>query len=324
MDKIESIRLFTRVVETGSFTAAGKHTRHSTASVSRAISDLETSLRARLLQRNTRNVSVTEPGERYYQRCKRILAELDAAEAEAGAAHTLARGRLRVHSVPDLGFEHVTSAIIEYRRQYPDVTVDLTFMSRHANLVKESVDVSILCAPSLDDSDNVCMLVGECEPIIVATPAFLREHAIETLADLDPHALTPIPVAASEGKPGARCPARKEPMQAGGALVVNDAQAARVAALAGCGAAALPVHCVIEDLRQGKLVQLFPQQRLMHTSIFIVYPSRRYVDAKIKTFVEFLTSRLRRTLDESLDQLRTRTGCERANRYRQQEHQQTG
>jgi DNA-binding transcriptional LysR family regulator len=301
MDKILSMRIFSRVVESGSFSAVAEHMNCSTGSVSRAVSSLEDHLQARLLQRTTRKISLTEPGERYYQKCKKILADLEDAEAEAGDAHTCARGTLRIHCVTDLGLAQLTHSIMEYRKRFPAVSVQLKFLPRMANLLEDEVDVSIVSAPTLPDSRNVCKLIGHCERVLVASPAFLQTHRIESASDLDEHALTPVPFRVEPSDHHVKLSLVKSTSHdAAGQFVINDTEATRIAALAGAGVAALPVHCVIGDIRDGRLVRLFPESRLQNTGVFAVYSSRHHVDAKIKTFIDFLTSHLRAALDSRL------------------------
>lgn len=291
MDTLLSMRIFSRVVEAGSFSAVADHMECSKARVSRAVSLLETHLRTRLLQRNTRRLSLTEPGQRYYDKCKHILAELDHAEAEAGGAVTLAQGTLRVHCSPDLGREQLTRSIVEYRREHPHVKVHVRFQQGATNLIEDGIDVSILSAPSLPDSGNVSKMIGQIEHVLVAVPGYLQAHRIARIEELHLHALTPLPgyamTAAQLGQLGIVRPATRD---AGGPFVINDVEATRFAVLAGAGVAALPLHCVSDDLRSGRLVQLFSACRLQSTRVFAVYASRQYVDAKIKTFVDYLAS----------------------------------
>jgi DNA-binding transcriptional LysR family regulator len=174
-----------------------------------------------------------------------------------------------------------------------------------ANLLEDEVDVSIVAAPTLPDSRNVCKLIGHSERVLVASPAFLQTHRIETASDLDEHALTPMPFRVEpNGHPVKLSlvkPAGQSTGQEGaGQFAINDTEAIRIATLAGAGVAALPVHCVIDDIRNGRLLQLFPESRLQNTSVFAVYSSRHHIDAKIKTFIDFMTSHLREALDARL------------------------
>ncbi|WP_250516437.1 LysR family transcriptional regulator [Caballeronia sp. INDeC2] len=298
MDKLFSMRVFSRVAETGSFSGVAKDMDCSVGIVSRAVVSLEDALRTRLLQRTTRRVSLTDSGERYYRKCKTILADIDAADAEASDAATIPRGRLRVHAVPDLGLAQLMSTIVEYRRAHPQVTVDLKLMPGMPDLVQEQFDVSVLSAASLPDSGNTYRIVGRFQRVLVAAPAYLKRHAVETISDLPMHALTRI------NAPFAHpCDWHAElasgTVGGGGIdqIVVNDAEAIRVALLAGAGVSAMPHYFVADDIKAGRLVRLFPDYPLLGASVYAVYPSRQHVDAKIRTFVEFLATSLKDKFD---------------------------
>lgn len=299
MDRIFSMRVFSRVAETGNFSAVAKHMECSTGNISRAVVSLEEHLHTRLLQRTTRRVSLTECGERYYQRCKKILADIDDADAEASDAHTLPRGKLRVHAVPDIGLKQLTSTVVEYRHAFPSVSVDLKLLPDMPNLIEDEFDVSIVSASALPDSRNVSRLIGRCERILVAAPDYLKRHRISGVDDLPQHTLTQI---SSSFGPPSEWPSELAGQAAGnpeqpGHFVVNNMQALKVALLAGAGVGAVPTYSVADELQEGKLVQLFPDYPLQTTNVFVVYTSRQFVDAKIKTFVEFLVVALKQKLD---------------------------
>jgi DNA-binding transcriptional LysR family regulator len=291
MDTLLGMRMFSRVVDAGSFSAAADQMNCSTASVSRAVSMLENRLCTRLLHRTTRSLSLTESGQLYYTSCKRILADLDDAEAQAGGADAPPHGTLHVHCSPDLGLRQFTQSIVQYQRQHPRVKVHVTFRRASTQLIEDRIDVSIVTASSLPDSGNVSRLVGEIEQVLVAGPNYLRAYPMETFDDLAEHSLTAIPTHVSpherNGGLGVAKPAstvRKAP------LIIDDLEATRFAVLAGAGVAALPLHCVVDDIRLGLLVQLFPAYRLPRKQVFALYASRRHVDAKIRTFVDFLAT----------------------------------
>ncbi|MGF6574832.1 DNA-binding transcriptional LysR family regulator [Paraburkholderia sp. GAS333] len=299
MDKIFSMRVFSRVAETGNFSAVAKHMECSAGNISRAVVSLEEHLHTRLLQRTTRSVSLTECGERYYQRCKKILADIDDADAEASDAHTLPRGKLRVHAAPDIGLKQLTSTIVEYRHAFPTVSVDLKLLPEMANLIEEEFDVSIVSASSLPDSRNVSRLIGRCERILVAAPDYLTRHPIRTIAELPEHTLmhTSSSFDSPSEWPSAPTGHSVGEMDQTGNFVVNNMQALRVALLAGAGVGAVPTYSIVDELKEGKLVQLFPDYRLQTINVFVIYPSRQFVDAKIKTFVEFVIVALKQKLD---------------------------
>ncbi|WP_250485788.1 LysR family transcriptional regulator [Caballeronia sp. GaOx3] len=296
MDKLFSMRVFSRVAETGSFSGVAKDMDCSVGIVSRAVVSLEDGLRTRLLQRTTRRVSLTDSGERYYRKCKTILAEIDAADAEASDAATIPRGRLRVHAMPDLGLTQLMSTIVEYRRAHPQVTVELKLSPGMPDLVQEQFDVSVLSAASLPDSGNAYRIVGRFQRVLVAAPAYLRRHAVESVSDLPMHALTRI------NAPFAH-PCDWHAELASGMtgsidqIVVNDAAAIRVALLAGAGVCAMPHYFVADDIKAGRLVRLFPDYPLLGANVYAVYPSRQHVDAKIRTFVDCLSTSLKNAFD---------------------------
>src|ERR1700732_3242265 len=152
MDTLQNMRVFMRIVEDGSFTAAARHLNSTTAHVSRAISDLEAHLRTRLLNRTTRRIAMTEAGERYLQRCNQILAYVDEAEAEASDAHARPSGTLRIHAMNSLGQRYVLPVIARYQQAYSEVNVELTLAQRIPDLFDEGYDVSIVMATDLPDS----------------------------------------------------------------------------------------------------------------------------------------------------------------------------
>ncbi|BBU32468.1 LysR family transcriptional regulator (plasmid) [Burkholderia sp. THE68] len=301
MDKLFSMRVFSRVAETGSFSGVAKDMDCSVGIVSRAVVSLEDELRTRLLQRTTRRVSLTDSGERYYRKCKTILAEIDAADAEASDATTIPRGRLRVHAVPDLGLTQLMSTIVEYRRAHPQVTVDLKLLPGMPDLVQEQFDVSVLSAASLPDSGHTYRIVGRFQRVLVAAPAYLKRHAVESVGDLPMHALTRInaPFAHPCDWHAELASGWTGNAEAADQIVVNDAEAIRVALVAGAGVSAMPHYFVADDISAGRLVRLFPDYPLRGASVYAVYPSRQHVDAKIRTFVEFLATSLQGKFDVS-------------------------
>ncbi|MGE8590266.1 MAG: LysR family transcriptional regulator, partial [Alcaligenes sp.] len=152
MDKLYNMSVFAKVVEMGSFTAVANHLSTTVGNISRAVTVLEEGLNARLIQRSTRRLVVTDVGHRFYDRCLAILSDVAQAEAEAGHATVAPRGVLRVHAVPGLGRTLVARAALAYRKAHPDVSVDLLLSQRMPNLLEEQLDVGIVIARALPDS----------------------------------------------------------------------------------------------------------------------------------------------------------------------------
>lgn len=291
MDTLDSMRMFVRVVETGSFTKAAALAHLTTPQISRSISDLESRLHTRLLNRTTRRISLTEVGERYLQRCQQILSDIDQAEAEATGATGQPSGRLRVHCTMSFGQHYLAPLIALYAQRFPDVRFDLVLAQRAPDLVEEGFDVSIVAATVLADSSLISQRLGAVHTVLCASAQYVSRHgAPVSVQELDAHtclqlALPDVP----EGQwifDGADSEVFRHPRPA--RLAVNVAEALAQAIREGMGIGPLPVPVALQGLRDGTLVRILPQHRLRASNVFALYASRRYVDAKIKTFVEFL------------------------------------
>jgi DNA-binding transcriptional LysR family regulator len=295
MDKFSNMSVYVKVVEMGSFTAVANHLESTVGNVSRAVSALETMLDARLLQRSTRRLSVTDAGRRFYERCKTILADLENAEAEASNALLEPRGTLRVHCVPGLARHLVTCAVLEYRKKFPEVTVDLLLSQRMPNLLEDQLDVSILIARTLPDSAYVSQKVGVSHCVLVASPDYLSRHAApQEPQDLSDHQcllLGTVDYARDEWQLKSKT-GNATFVPTGPSFSVNDMDAMAVAIREGAGIGLLAGFSAIDDLRSGRLVRVLPDYHTHERNVYAVYTSRQFVDAKITRFIETLKERV--------------------------------
>lgn len=298
MDILQAMRVFARVIDSGSFTAAAQVLGLSTAQVSRQVSDLEGSLSARLLQRTTRRLRLTDAGERYLERCRLILAEVDAAAAEASGAHIIPRGRLRVHSFTGMGIHYVVPLAADYAKAYPEVNLDLALSQRNPDLLEEGYDVVITHSRQLPDSELVAQRLGHIYSVVCAAPAYLRQYGAPlTPEDLEAHRCLRLldPVYPGDWvfeRDGAR-----QVIDPGQGFQVNVSEAMVQAAVAGMGVCLLPNFVAAQAMRDGSLVRLLPAWQLHERNLYALYSSRRFLDAKIRTWVEFLQSELPRILE---------------------------
>jgi len=299
MDTLQNMRVFVRVVEAGSFTGAAQHMNTTTAYASRAVSDLEAHLRTRLLNRTTRRIALTEAGERYLQRCEQILAYVEQAEAEAGDAHARPSGRLKVHAMTSFGQHYVVPAVGRYQQRYPDVQVELTLAQRVPDLLDEGYDVALVLATDLPDSGFVSQRIAGAFSIACASPAYLERRGVpQTPTDLAHHnclrMMTPVFPSAQWHFSG---PDGDEVIELGApTFQVNVAEALAAAMREGMGIGLLPVYSAIGGLRSGELVWVLPDYRSQEMNIFALYPSRQYLDAKIRTWIELLRDEMPSTL----------------------------
>lgn len=267
----------------GQFHGRGQSSDSTVGNVSRAVSALENVLDARLLQRSTRRLSVTDAGRRFYERCTKILADLESAEAEASNAALEPRGTLRVHCVPGLARHLVTGAVLGYRQQFPEVTVDLLLSQRMPNLLEDQLDVSILIARALPDSAYVSQKIGVSHCVLVASPDYLARHAApETPEDLRDHQcllLGTVDYVRDEWQLKSKA-GDAIFVPTGPSFSVNDMDAMAHAIREGAGIGLLAGFTAIDDLRSGRLVRVLPDYHTYERNVYAVYTSRQFVDAK--------------------------------------------
>ncbi|WP_321890237.1 LysR family transcriptional regulator [Paraburkholderia bannensis] len=298
-DFFHNIRTFVRVVEAGTFTAVAKEKDTTAAQISRAISLLEEELQTVVLHRTTRHLSVTEVGARFYERAKALLADLDNATDEARNATQTPSGRIRVHAAPGLAYSSVAGVLAAYGAKFPDVSVELKIEQSMPSLVEDGYDLSIVSATQLPDSVYISQAIGAAYAVPVASAEYLaRRGKPRWLTDLADHALLQLESPVS--------PPDEWHMQKGAEIQVwtitrtpfraNSPEALRAAILAGAGIGTLATYSVADDLLSGRLVRVLPQYHLRPFTVFAVYPSRRYLDAKVRTLLEHL----RETLSPSL------------------------
>ncbi|QRY82094.1 LysR family transcriptional regulator [Pseudomonas sp. PDNC002] len=291
MDLLHNMRAFVCVAETGSFTAAAQRMDLTTAYVSRTVAKLEAHLRTRLLHRTTRRIALTEAGQRYLQRCQQILGYIEEAEAEAGDAHARPHGKVKVHAMTGIGQHYLIRAIAQYCEIYPEVTFDLTLANRITDILDEGYDISVVIAQELPDSGFVSKRIGKSYSVLCASPEYVARHGMpKQLAELTDHrCLRLVNSVMSLDKWLFDGPDGQEMVGINHShFQVNTADAMTEAVRAGMGIGALPVYSAVQGLKDGSLVRVLPDYSLFHLNVYALYPSRQYLDAKIRTWVEFL------------------------------------
>jgi DNA-binding transcriptional LysR family regulator len=295
MDVFQTMRFFVAVAQSGSFTAAAELLDTTTTNVSKAVSSLEARLQTRLINRTTRRLALTEAGLRYLQRCENILDEVREAEEEAGTTHIMPVGRLKIHAMGAIGNHYVIDAIAKYRETHPSVMFDLTLTNRLPDLLEEGYDMSIVLARDLPDSGFVAQRLGITYSILCASPAYLKKRGHpDSPGALGSHdclrivnTIMPAGNWVFEGPEGVETV--NIPLSP---FHVNTADAMTVAITNGMGIGIQPIASAVDGLRAGTLVRVLPEYHFEEFNLFAIYPSRKFVDAKIKTWVEFLKSHI--------------------------------
>lgn len=293
MDMLHSMRAFVRVADAGSFTAAALQSDTSTAQVSRLVSELENHLQARLLHRTTRRLALTEAGERFLEQSRAILDQVEQARAEAGGAHLIPRGHLRVHSTIGLGIQLLATLAGRYNEIYPDVNLELLLSQRQPDPLEDNLDVIITLSRELPDSELIAQQLGTVLHVVCASPIYLRQHgAPKAPADLENHKCLRLADPVFSDSWNFIVNDAELPVWPGNTFKVNVAEAMSSAAEAGMGICMLPDYVAVPALQRGSLVRLLPHYHLHEKYIYALYPSRRFLDAKVKTWVGFLKREL--------------------------------
>ena len=290
MDRFQAMKVFTRVVETGSFSRAAEALDMPRPSVSVMVQQLEAHLKVRLLQRTTRRLNLTADGAAYYENCVRILAEVEATESALTDSIRGPRGKLRVDVPGGLGRTSLLPKLFEFHDRYPDIELMLGFSDRPVDLIQEGVDV-VIRVGELQDSTLVARRVGVYDSVTVASPEYLKRHGTpETIDDLASHTAVNYfwsrngrTMDLSFDVDGEVVHVRMD-----GNVSVNDADVYLAGALKGAGIIQ-PMRMLAQPyIDSGELVELLPQWRPAPMPISAVYPHNRHLSPQVRAFVEWV------------------------------------
>ena len=297
MDRFRELSTFVAVAENGAFNAAARRLNLSPPAVTRLVTALEARIGARLFTRTTRQVALTEAGERLLADATRILAELAEAEASAAGAHQSPRGTLRVTAPVMFGQRHIAPILCGYLDAYPDVAATVLFVDRIVDLIDEGLDVAIRIG-ELPDSSLTATRVGAVRRVTVASPDYLADQGVpetpESLADhriINPVGLIQRPEWVFSAGGDTRA-VRLAPR-----LTVNTIAAAVDAAMAGWGITNVLSYQVAGELADGRLVEILGSFEDRRMPVHLMHSEGRRAAAKVRTFIDFAAQRLRHESD---------------------------
>ncbi len=298
MDRLHEIEVFVAVADAGSFTKAGTRLRLSPPAVTRAISALEDRLGARVFNRTTRNLTITEVGQRFLENARRILSDIDTAEKEAVGETAMPHGHLAITASVTFGRAALAPVVCSFLGQHPRVSASVLLLDRVVNLVEEGIDIAIRIG-HLPDSNLIAKRIGEVRQILVASPNYLaRRGTPDSPSDLRLHSVIAFTGLMPNRewhflngqKPGS--------VTLRPALEVNDALASIQAAEMGHGITTTLSYMVSDRIRDGKLTTVLDTFTLPPQPVHLVYPHARLVAPKIRAFIDFAAPRLKTTLDQ--------------------------
>ena len=285
MDRLNAMSLFVKTVETGSFSAAAKVLRVSPQLVGKQVSELEKHLGVTLLQRSTRRQSLTDAGQRFLDRARTILAEVDAAEDLAAESRAAPSGRLRVNAPVSFGSHVLAAALPEYLRRHPQVAVDLKLSNRMVDLIDEGFDV-VFRIGELRDSGLIARALTPYQLILCATPGYLAKHPrIRSPADLTAHNCLGFSLIKPEWT--LQGPSGITTVPVTGPFTADLGEPLLAAGLAGLGVVFLPSEVVAPALKGGRLVELLPKFPAPPLPMHLLYGSDRRLTPKLRTFIDF-------------------------------------
>lgn len=292
MDRCQGMRVFVRVAESGGFAGAARSLAMSPPAVTRAVAALEDAIGARLFIRTTRSVKLTEAGGRYLEDCRRILADLEEAEAAAAGSTATPTGTLTLTAPVQFGRLYVLPVLTEYLARHPAVSARALFLDRVANLVEEGVDVGVRIG-HLADSGLTALRVGSVRRVVCAAPAYLERHGVpESPGDLRNHAV--IGSTSLGALPDWRFgPERRTSVTLHPRLACSTVDAALAAALDGWGVTRLLSYQVAAAVAEGRLRILLAEHEEAPLPIHVVSPEGRRAPAKTRAFVDLAAARLR-------------------------------
>ncbi len=296
MNKVQAMKTFVAIVNQGSLTAAGEVLDKSLPTVVRSLANLESHLGVRLLNRTTRRQTLTEEGKHYFERCRKILDDIDQAELELSAEHSDPSGALKVTASRLFGRMYVSPVVTSFLARYPHMQINLLFLDRIVNLVEEGLDVGVRIG-HLEDSSMIAVPVGEIRRVICASPGFLERSGVPArpgdLAGKKCIRFTGI-------TPGLHWPFREEgksrnvPIEP--VYTCNQAAASIETCVSGLGYGMFLSYMVEPQLKAGKLNLVLEEFETSPMPVHVVYQQSKYLSTRIRVFVDWMTSELRHQL----------------------------
>ncbi len=290
MDRLQSMRVFSKVVEQGSFAKAALALDMSNTVVTRNIADLEAHLGTRLLNRTTRKLSLTETGQHYLERVQQILTDIDDADAIAASSSRKASGTLRIFCHTGFGQAQLGRMLPLYAKAVPEVLCDVTLADHTVDLVEEGYDVGIMLGLHKLDSNMIVRKLATSRVVLCASPGYLAEHGTPaTPMELSRHKCLNFAFDMLRHSWPVQWDNEHMNVPIVSRLVSNNGAILRDAALADMGVMIRSSFSIEDDLSSGRLVQLLQGHHLNSLSVNLVYPSRRLLSCKVRTFVEFMS-----------------------------------
>lgn len=293
---LNEVAIFTKVVQTGSFSEAAKQLGMPKSTVSMKISSLERTLGTTLIHRTTRKLNITPEGEAFYKRALSGIEEIYSAEAELSSLKGEPQGLLRITAPLDLGNSVLPQIVADYSKKYPKVIVDVILTDRYVDMLSEKMDLAIR-AGNLKDSTLLAKKLGSVYFAPFASPKYLKQNGnVDHPRELTKHSMLNFHPLGTQWRLAGLRGTLDIPVN--GKLVLNSLIMIKNMALIGEGIAFLPTYYCYQEVKAGKLVRLLPEWRSPLNHVHFVYPSQKFVKPKLKAFIEMATGPLKENFQD--------------------------
>jgi DNA-binding transcriptional LysR family regulator len=297
MDKLASLRAFVKVVETGSFSEAGRQMRLSRSAISKYVADLEEGLGVQLLNRTTRHASANENGQLYFDRAMVILSELDAADQAVTHLQSKPRGLLRINAPMSFGTIRLGPALADFMIQYPEMQLQLVLSDDLVDPVQDGFDVTLRIA-ELESSSLIARKIAPMPRLVCASPGYLNKHGIpQHPRELRDHISLTYGFLLTGNQWKLTGSDGEHWIQPAWSLCVNNAEVLRDVAIKGRGIALIPEFIAGEAVRSGLLTAILKDFWAPPLTLYAIYPPTRHLSVKVRLFIDFLVDRFGRESD---------------------------
>lgn len=287
MDVLKSMAIFQRVVETGSFSFVARENNQSQSSVSKIVAALERHLSCKLLNRSTRELTLTEEGQEYYTYCCRILHDIAEAEDSVGKMQSQPTGTIRVSATEPFGKIYIVPFLWDFMNKYPALKMDLILDNSYVDLVKEGIDVAIRIGP-LKDSSLIARKIGTSKRVVVASPDYLAEHGEpKQPSDLENHDCITYSLSQAPATWDFKVANEIKKITVSGRVRASSPEVIGQVTIAGMGISTMMLYSANKYIRQGKLKVILSEFELPSYDINAVYTERKFVPQKVKSFINF-------------------------------------
>lgn len=289
MDRFTELELFVHTAELGTLSKAAEKLDISNAAASRHLAALESRLGARLIERNTRRLALTNQGHEFYARCKSLLAEMAEAEASVNAALVEPTGTLTVTATISFSMLHLAPVVPEFQKLYPGIKIKILAANRYYDIMDSEIDLAIRTREFEADSSITIRRLAETRRVLAASPGYLAKRGTpKTVEDLSQHDLLIYTHANHPNMMEFTKDGEVSSVKVQSSLESNDGQIVRAAALAGAGILVQPKYIIYDDLVAGRLLPVLDDWDLPRLTINLAFQDRRYMPAKTRLFIDFL------------------------------------